>query len=779
MNIEDKSLKKELIYFKEDILKDLRLEMSKLINKIEIQKESFNHTILTLETKMGNITEKLTTLSNSIHEDITIKEKISKLIQFQTKTQDTLSYHDSKLKEQSRLIIETMNKIDNVINESILYNDIIGPKPNCKFKNFHSFIDYIILNITQLNNFKEKSNSTDFKTFFKSKIDIIQESLRVQIMNSSKSNNNYAKNLIEKEKENIEELFKTYNEKIFDLKIENIKYIDDMKISFENMQKEWEKIILIRNEISEKIEKEKEVTKRANELIQSKLEEYQIIYSEQNNKINKSIEEIYNMIKALKISQNKNNIEIKENKILERKEEKNFERKEEIKEEKKVERREENQFENKEEKINEKKEEKRKEIKKEYEKEIKQIKEKKGETINKFEEIKENKMDEKEEKKNEKREEAESLLKQYIEGKINYEEISNHKINKRNKFSDDRNTHYKKLNHIEENSKKIKIKNKNEKSNYFEIFNTFINNNHKIKSIYNTNEKTTQNFIDRIIIRSAINSQINNNENLNRIILNNFKNQEQLKISEKEKNQNQNLNINENLNLDEHPLTLSQENINSPKNNDLNDQILNSIKESILINYNNKNHLYRNNLEINNRRTSISLIKKKNHNINSQLSFLNNHLGEKPKNLSPSFSLQNISSTKKFNINNTLKRNSSLDLGKNFTSINNKIENIQKKSIFNKMTKDENNINIINYSNKGGSQRLLQNKNKFRIDASISNYFEKNYENLKYKKNILIKNDANNIKNNFESRNFSNKASNKASTFYNSVSNSRYTKNNL
>ena len=95
------------------------------------------------------------------------------------------------------------------------------------------------------------------------------------------------------------------------------------------------------------------------------------------------------------------------------------------------------------------------------------------------------------------------------------------------------------------------------------------------------------------------------------------------------------------------------------------------------------------------------------------------------------------------------------------------------------MTKDENNINIINYSNKGGSQRLLQNKNKFRIDASISNYFEKNYENLKYKKNILIKNDANNIKNNFESRNFSNKTSNKASTFYNSVSNSRYTKNNL
>ena len=103
-----------------------------------------------------------------------------------------------------------MNKIDNIINESILYNDIIGPKPNCKFKNFHSFIDYIILNITQLNNFKEKSNSIDFKTLFQS---------------------NHVK------KENIEELFKTYSEIIFQLKIKNIKYIDDIKINFENIIK--------------------------------------------------------------------------------------------------------------------------------------------------------------------------------------------------------------------------------------------------------------------------------------------------------------------------------------------------------------------------------------------------------------------------------------------------------------------------------------------------------------------------------------------------------------
>jgi hypothetical protein len=68
------------------------------------------------------------------------------------------------------MIIDAMNRIDHFINDNILYNDVIGPTPNCKFQNFHNFIDYIITNITQLNNFKEKSASMDFKSY-KSKIE--------------------------------------------------------------------------------------------------------------------------------------------------------------------------------------------------------------------------------------------------------------------------------------------------------------------------------------------------------------------------------------------------------------------------------------------------------------------------------------------------------------------------------------------------------------------------------------------------------------------------------
>ena len=241
MNIEDKSLKNELIYFKEEVLKDLRLELSKFNTKMESQKDSFNQTVSSLERKFVVLSDKFKILSNSISEDKALKDKISKLSDFQHKTQDTLSFHNSKFNYQSKMLIEAMNKIDHFINESILYNDVIGPTPNCKFQNFHNFIDYVITNITQLNNFKEKTASMDFKAY-KSKIDSSIETLRTQIFNSSKGNNNYAKNLAEKEEEKIKGMLNLYDEKIEGLKVENSEYIANIKINFENMQKEWEKI---------------------------------------------------------------------------------------------------------------------------------------------------------------------------------------------------------------------------------------------------------------------------------------------------------------------------------------------------------------------------------------------------------------------------------------------------------------------------------------------------------------------------------------------------------
>ena len=236
MDNDDKSLKNELIYFKEEVLKDLRFELSKFSTKIDNQRDSFSQSVSSLEMKINAIYDKYVILSSSYSEDKTLKEKVNNLIQFQQKTKDTFSFHESKFNHQSKIIVDSVNKIDHFINDSILYKDVIGPSPNCKFQNFHKFIDYVISNITQLNNFKEKTASNDYK-LFKSKIESSIESLKTQIISNSKGNNNYAKKLVEKEEEKFKEIFKLYDEKIIGLRMENSKYIANMKINFEMKEK--------------------------------------------------------------------------------------------------------------------------------------------------------------------------------------------------------------------------------------------------------------------------------------------------------------------------------------------------------------------------------------------------------------------------------------------------------------------------------------------------------------------------------------------------------------
>ena len=738
MNIEDKSLKNELLYFKEEILKDMRFELSKFTTKIDNQRDSFNQIISSLELKFSAISDKFIILSNSISEDKALKEKIKELNTFQNKTKDTLSFHDSKFKYQSKMIIDAVNRIDHFINESILYNDVIGPTPNCKFQNFHNFIDYIITNITQLNNFKEKTASNDIKSY-KSKMDTSLETLRTQIFNTSKGNNNYAKKLVEKEEEKINGMFNLYDEKITGLRMENSKYISNIKMNFENMQKEWEKITSMKKEIHEKIENERNDVNKMNKYFESKLEEYHMIYLEQNQNLSKSIEELFNQIKSIKhrmkevnINTNSANIFIKENKG-----------------EVKMENKQENKQENKE-KINE---------------EIKG-----GININTEEK--------KELETSDKKVGTESMLKKYMDGKMNYEQISHFKVQKKLKSFEDKSPKNLKISYIND----ISNKSQNIKMNYLDILNNILNN-PKIKSIYNTNNKDVQNFIDRIIIGSVVNSQIKTYENLNQYILNKLKNHNLIKNFEKEKNTNQNFKFNENLKFDEHSLLTNKDNANSSNNDNLYDKIFESIKENIHNNYKNNSlrmTMYKKNFEINNKRESKNLMNGKN-NSNSQVLFLKNDLEEKENFLKPSIALRKVPFKKKINTNNDVNKNDTFDNEKNNTSENFNIESINRKMNKDKITKnnnEENNkiINIINYSNKSQSQRLISKKNKSQSDSSMPSLFENKRDKPKLK---LIKHDKNSFKNNFSLKNLTNKMPKSNLSIYDSMFNNRYNRNKL
>ena len=774
MNLEEnKNLQNELIYFKEDILKDLRFEMSKLTSKIEIQKESFSQKVSSFESKVSSLSEKVVNLSNNISEDKSMREKVNQLNAFKQRTQNIFFSYDTKLNYQSKMIIDLMNRIDNFINDNILYTNVIGPTPNCRFHNFHNFIDYIINNITQLNKFKEVTTSLDFKTY-KGKIDSNMESLRTQIANISQGNNNYTKKLVEKEEEKNKEMFKLYDEKIVRLRMENSKYIADMKMNFENIQKEWEKLSLIRDEIYDRFDKEMERFIKLNKYLENKVEEYHLSYKKQNEIMKKSIDEVYINIEKLKsIIKNINyNIMNKMNNINNINNFNNFNDINSIP-------------------IIKKDAKKPETIKTAKKEEIK--KEKNEEVKGSIDEIKKTKDDIKEDKDyldnkkmktiiSDKKTGTESALKKYIEEKANIESSSIYRIRKKVKYFDDKNFVISKVytkNGSNDNNKKM---------NYIDVINN-ISNNPRIKSIYNTKSKEVQHFIDKVIIGSVINSKIKKEDKLNSLIQNSSKSHSQIKIEEKDKRPNSIIKresvlnhyeskyrYNDDVEFDDCSNLTNKDYLNSSNNENLNDKLdkinsksnTNRIMSSIHKNLENYNYF--------NKNIAKNILKWEN-SYHSQILVPNSDLSEKGKSFHPPINNKKMIIVKKLKTQEDLRNCSSLDIDKNNTSNNNN-ENIKSKSKQNILLKKNNNniddnkkiIKIMNYSNK--SQQFFHKKNKLHSDSSMPQLIEQNKKNIN---NINY-----NIKNHFGFKNLTNKFPKTTSlSFHETSYNSFSSKNKL
>ena len=181
MEIYSKNMKMDLLRFKDDILKDIRvieLGLNKKYLKIE---ESVKEKISKFDLKIASLEQKIFELSNLITTDNLIKEKIESLNQFKEEMRDTIFKRRAKYNEFEKMVNDEINRINNILMDSVIYPGIIGP--STKFKTFHEFIDYLLMEINQLTFIKDK-NGLDFIPY-KKKIDQSIDAFRIQINNLS------------------------------------------------------------------------------------------------------------------------------------------------------------------------------------------------------------------------------------------------------------------------------------------------------------------------------------------------------------------------------------------------------------------------------------------------------------------------------------------------------------------------------------------------------------------------------------------------------------------
>ena len=239
----------QLIFFKEDILKELKQLETQMTLKYKAEKNKNDTKIIKMEDTIESLNKNFEIISSSINKDNTLHAKIENLSELFPKLEETVNTHELKIKNSTKKFTEDIYNLDNKITENIFYPLIIGPKG--RYKTFHEFIDFVLFNINNLLVFKEKTNSLlkDLKNKTEANIKNLKVNLDYQTKNCNaftsssikeselKINNAWNENLnfeIKKINQNFENYKKNLEEKILDIN----KKLQKIEENFEKIETE-------------------------------------------------------------------------------------------------------------------------------------------------------------------------------------------------------------------------------------------------------------------------------------------------------------------------------------------------------------------------------------------------------------------------------------------------------------------------------------------------------------------------------------------------------------
>ena len=225
----------DLIYFKNQTLKDLKEIEANILSKVKAKTDQYDTKFTQMETKINIYSTKITELSQSINSEKNNVEKIDKLYEFKSSTEYKTSKLETRLKEISENFSEEIHSIKKIINESINYPGVIGPKS--KFNDFRSFIDYLIKSISSINVFKDKMSAFDIQSY-KTNLDKIIKSYKTEFDRYMSSSKNLVSDTFVVFDNKVAALFKTFEDKLENEKNLLQKNIDEMNININSLKNE-------------------------------------------------------------------------------------------------------------------------------------------------------------------------------------------------------------------------------------------------------------------------------------------------------------------------------------------------------------------------------------------------------------------------------------------------------------------------------------------------------------------------------------------------------------
>ena len=281
INKDQRSLKDDIIYFKEELLKQMNVLEKSLSQQKEEIRAKLNSKFILYDETIEKLNTNLSELKNIVKVNKYLKERVDNWERFKDDISQLSTGNNVKLTLLEKETYNNLYRIDKLLSSSIIYPRIIGK--SARFKNFHEFIDYALEKISSFDVFKGKME-LDLQSF-KSKVDKIIQALKIKIDICINDAKQIVKNGI-KENENIMKDYITG--KIFDLQVKNDEFQKKIEKNIDQFNQGLktfdEKIKLMDEKMEQMMSKNKFSKEKIS--IYNDINQFKNRYNELNNRIN-------------------------------------------------------------------------------------------------------------------------------------------------------------------------------------------------------------------------------------------------------------------------------------------------------------------------------------------------------------------------------------------------------------------------------------------------------------------------------------------------------------
>ena len=245
-----KSMKNDILFFKNEALKDFKEAQKKVNDKYKSLDFEIKEKLDSFERRVNIYEKKIIELSRLINTDKTIRDKVDKLMEFKEKADDSMLTEKIRLDNFRNDLNFHVNRIDQILKDSVIYPGIIGG--TCRHKTFHDFIDYVLTQCSQNLTFREKS-SIDFKSY-KEKLDNSISAFNSQINKILNTTSEYTKTCVKECEDRMKSIYNVYDDRLQDARIENANYAIGLEKATDVLKKELENLYIIKNELNKKVD---------------------------------------------------------------------------------------------------------------------------------------------------------------------------------------------------------------------------------------------------------------------------------------------------------------------------------------------------------------------------------------------------------------------------------------------------------------------------------------------------------------------------------------------